>query len=332
MVENKTRKRIRGGQWLLLAILLILQSCPVMAADTGYTMCLIPSATEVAPGETIRMTLQVRNDGWPSSGDAEAAAFQVQLEYDRNSLEYEGVEVMEGTIGDFSPDSGMILGYGEGHSFQETLDCAVLTMKVTEGASGEISIGLKDPILGRQDATELKVSVAEPLILRIGKDDSGNDDGAQAAQESGNAGTGTVSGAGMSRGSQSSGRSPSSESGTAVTENGRTAGGNETAPAAVSQDGTESQKEPGTVAARGAGKGTESENAGSGQKSENASSDAAGTVRDPEAAGYAKNTVPAEDHYEEVRDIRSVSRLAWGIVPVAAAAVAGFLIYRRRRS
>ena len=86
------------------------------------------------------------------------------------------------------------------------------------------------------------------------------------------------------------------------------------------------------MAARGAGKGTGSENAGSGQKSENAAPDAAGTARDPEIAGYAKNTVPAEDHYEEVRDIRSVSRLAWGIVPVAAAAVAGFLIYRRRRS
>ena len=188
-----------AGMALLLLLTWFSATAPVSAAEQGFTMSLRPSSVAVNPGDIIQLAVQVHNDGWPDAGEAEVAAFQAMLEYDHNALEFQSVDIPEGTMGDFRPDSGMVLGYGEGHVFQENYDCAVLTMKVSESAGGDIPVAMNHVVLGKQDATGLTVSAADPLILNVGGEDPAVEGDGNASGSSGSrAVSGTSSGSGGS--------------------------------------------------------------------------------------------------------------------------------------
>ena len=332
---------------MVLLFLLLPFFVTVFAESDSYTMSLRASSETVAPGDTVQLAVQVHKDGWPQSGDAEVAAFQAKLEYDRASLEYVSVEIPEGTMGDFSPDSGFVLGYGEGHSFQESFDCAVLTMKVAEGVSGEISVSLTDPILARQDATELEVSPAGTLTLQVGGAASGEAPSAQSGDGAA-AGTGQSGQSGQSDQPGQTGQpdaSASGNNGAGVTASGPSASGSDTpdqAGESASQSGANSGT-AGTDQNNGNGKkktgakaGTDaaSSDNGSGESTAEAPDQKAAETADPalsskEGGSDAVTTGETEERAETAS--RPGLWLLWGLVPLAAAAVAGICFWRKRR-
>ena len=305
--------RLRSG-FILLLLLLTLPST-VFAEGDSYTMSLRTSSETVAPGDTVQLAVQVHNDGWPQSGEAEVAAFQVKLEYDHSSLEYVSVEIPEGTMGDFSPESSLVLGYGKGHPFQEYFDCAVLTMKVAEGVSGEIPLSLTDPILARQDATELKVSPSGPLTLKVGNTASGNSSSAQT-------GNGSVAGTGGS-----------GEAASAATGNTGT-GSVSSASSGSRSDGTAGSGESASPSGTNAGSDAVSPDNGSGESAADGTDQGKGNTTDPALSSKddGSDTVTTGETTESAEKAsRPGLWLLWGVVPVAAVAVAGIWFWRKRR-
>ena len=226
----------------MLLLLLTVFPAPVSASEEGFTMSLRPSSVAVNPGDTIQLAVQVHNNGWPDAGEAEVAAFQAMLEYNHDALEFQSVDIPEGTMGDFRPDSGMVLGYGEGHVFQENYDCAVLTMKVSESAGGDIPITLNQVILAKQDATELKAVSAGTLTLQVGGTDSGASSSAPA--DGSTAGAAATSGQSAGKGENESGNG----SGSGSAASGSTAAGKSNAAvgSSAAKSGPGSRKKSGT--------------------------------------------------------------------------------------
>ena len=326
--------RLRSG--VILLLLLLALTSIAFAEGNSYTMSLRPSSESVASGDTIQLAVQVHNDGWPQSGDAEVAAFQAKLEYDRASLEYVSVEIPEGTMGDFSPDSGLVLGYGQGHRFQETLDCAVLTMKVADGVSGEIPVTLKDPVLGRQDATPLPVSPAGSLTLHVGDAASGetssaqNGDGAVAGTEQ--SGQSAVSASGNNgAGSISSGQSGSRSDSSYATGESNASSGKNSGNGASEKKSESGTKKPGTSTGTNAASSDNGNGESSADASDQGTSESAGDTSSSETGGTDAVLSGKTADGEQDGPPGPGLWLLWGIVPVAAAAVAGIWIWRKRR-
>lgn len=330
--DNLFRLSVVGMLLLLLTIFPV----SVSAAEEGFTMSLRPSAEVVNPGDTVQLAVQIHNDGWPDAGDAEVAAFQATLDYDRSLLEFQSVEIPEGTMGDFRPDSGIVLGYGEGHTFQENFDCAILTMKVSESASGEIPVALSHVVLGKQDATELTVSAAVPLTLYAGSaagqpdgsgqsSDSGSVSTAGRGAETGDSGYSGTAGNGASGTDQTSGDTRTGQSAQAGAEGGGADGAD---PAASGNPSDSSVGASGGSSADGSVSG-ETGSGGSGNGESTAANDGAkdSTAENAEATGTDAGKSAAEASGSAVRSgVVLISLLA-----ALAAAGAGVYFYRKRR-
>lgn len=310
-------------------LLLLMMSTPGLAsaAEQSFSMSLRPSAEVVNPGDTLTLAVQIHNNGWPDAGEAEVAAFQATLEYDRSVLEFQSVDIPEGTMGDFRPDSGIVLGYGEGHVFQETFDCAVLTMKVSESATGDIPIALNQVILGKQDATELKVSAAGPLVLKVGGSEAaGSGTGSQGngeAAEAESGARGDLSGSGQSNSDQSA---TSGQTGTVQKAQDR----------ALSKGNGSVEERAGGTSSEETANGTTDESqdpagkenaAGNGSGSLSADESVGSKGLDPTVAGAAGQEAGDENEGNPWLIAEVLLALA-----VIAGVAAGIMIYRKRKS
>ena len=118
-ISRKTegKKRSAAGSAIrlclfMMVLVMLLLPVTAMAAENTYTVQLIPSSDHVLPGEAFQLYVVVKNDGWPKVKEAEVAALQANLSYDTEKAVFQRMDVNGGTIGQYDPESGLILGFG----------------------------------------------------------------------------------------------------------------------------------------------------------------------------------------------------------------------------
>lgn len=361
--DSASRKRkASAGRLLLMSLILIAFPIvtPVLAADNTYTISLAPSTSAAAPGETWELHVKIHNDGWPATGTADVAAFQGTLDYDRSLAEYQTVSFPDGMMGDFNPDTGTILAYGEKQEFDESTEIAVLTFRSPEQSVGTESFAIRDLLLAKRDYTQLNPQAGEGATLTIGNADA---DGSESA-------AGDASGSGGSTGNRNPSASPAAQGDGAPSVDSAASGGSGSDAALSSGQGNSvdangnavsgSDENPDGIVASG---GTENGASGDGTEGTNGSDssspqDAGRNVSDDSSAdtglrsddGSGKNgTNPGDDstgteddgtgsQNDEIQGTQSNSgsaRRVAGIVALlaaVAAAAAGVMLYRKKKS